>query len=871
MKKKVIAAIVSLVMAVGTIGSVSVTAAEVLTTQEAAETEQVTEQDSETTEQVELESDETERNENASEAADQKDAALAVEADTSIEATMEEPETDQESDTSTTAASYDGLQEESASQGETAYVVNDDVDKSQGEAATTEEIVEEVVQEEKTPAEAAVVTEKMIDYGEAGTVEYFPADNPVRTNGFADDPVVDISTGRISAHAEGSNANNVLIYNGDYQKVVLNVAISKSRLKDPSSTKSDYYLFSEDTKKYNPTKFEVTGPDVKKTLVKEAYDWDYVHDSVNSDNCLRFPDYYIGHYCFHFDHVSSDNLAKRLKLRTDKHGADFGVNLHEYIMDKVKDFPLETLRQYETAREFAEAEGLLEDDRKFVCFQESDNKYYSEKESIEEKIARLTEYYDAAGYRTEISTKYGYFIGLDPDSEYISTFEEKRKEGRVSATVVKDGKYWASWLEYDNASDARWQGPQYTEVWLKDLFGEDVSIDYEVKLAPFDVKTYYVQYEFSYADVVEAWLEEMDGWDGHWKYLLYGPSAVPEMKDDEGEPGYYKINWAMPTSYVGKITLHYPDQYDFYVKEPGTYTVTATIDGCSGEIRDQFKVVKDIASCTISGIEEKRYTEDEIRKALVVKDGDKTLTLDTDYTVTCTDYWDGSVYRVSINGVGLYTHTVEKTLPYIDEEIPGDDTPGDDTPGDDTPGDVDPVSALGASKKVTVYNVAQGLKVTWLKVDGATRYKVYRDGALIKTTSRLEITDGDVKYAYGQKFTYAVVATSKETGDSEKRRTGTYYRLKPVGIKRLSNYSAGKIAVDYDYSYGNSGYVIRFGIESDMSDAKVITVPANTTRRILSGLKKGKTYYVQVRAYRIEDGIRYYSGYCTTKSITVAK
>ena len=41
--------------------------------------------------------------------------------------------------------------------------------------------------------------------------------------------------------------------------------------------------------------------------------------------------------------------------------------------------------------------------------------------------------------------------------------------------------------------------------------------------------------------------------------------------------------------------------------------------------------------------------------------------------------------------------------------------------------------APAASAKVTIYNVAQGLKVTWLKVEGANRYNVYRDGKLIKT------------------------------------------------------------------------------------------------------------------------------------------
>ena len=98
------------------------------------------------------------------------------------------------------------------------------------------------------------------------------------------------------------------------------------------------------------------------------------------------------------------------------------------------------------------------------------------------------------------------------------------------------------------------------------------------------------------------------------------------------------------------------------------------------------------------------------------------------------------------------------------------------------------------------------------------------------------------------------------------------YRLLPVGIITLKNPSAGKMTVTYDSGKVCSGYVVRFGLKSDMSDAKVITVKgADTTSRTFSGLTKGKTYYVQVRTYMIENGVRYYSGYCTTKTVKIAR
>ena len=94
----------------------------------------------------------------------------------------------------------------------------------------------------------------------------------------------------------------------------------------------------------------------------------------------------------------------------------------------------------------------------------------------------------------------------------------------------------------------------------------------------------------------------------------------------------------------------------------------------------------------------------------------------------------------------------------------------------------------------------------------------------------------------------------------------------PVGIKSLTNPSAGKMTVTYDKSAGCYGYVVRYGLKADMSDARVITVQGqNTTSRTFGGMKKGKTYFVQVRTYKLDNGVRYYSGYCTTKMIKILK
>ena len=126
----------------------------------------------------------------------------------------------------------------------------------------------------------------------------------------------------------------------------------------------------------------------------------------------------------------------------------------------------------------------------------------------------------------------------------------------------------------------------------------------------------------------------------------------------------------------------------------------------------------------------------------------------------------------------------------------------------------------------------------------------------------------------GEKFTYKVVAstTKDATGDSYRQRTAAGYRILPSGIRSLQNSEPGKMTVTYGQNSSATGYVIRFSKNREMSNAKVITVKdADTLSRTFSGLTKGATYYVQMRAYKLVDNFRYYSQYSTIRSLTITK
>ena len=292
-------------------------------------------------------------------------------------------------------------------------------------------------------------------------------------------------------------------------------------------------------------------------------------------------------------------------------------------------------------------------------------------------------------------------------------------------------------------------------------------------------------------------------------------------------------------------TLKRPKEIECLILYHGT---KAQWENAVGNMSNYYKsVIFDPADADVAFDLEKElfnYTGKQITPSVKAVYNGEILDQGKDYGLTYENNVDLGKATVKINLVGKHSGTV--SLPFT--------------------------IRLGNTPKVTCTNVASGMKVSWVKVSGATRYDVYRNDRYLFTTSALAVTDKDVKYNGGKKYTYKVVAYARSCGYSDLFKTATYYRLMPVGIKSLTNPSAGKMTVTYDKSTGSSGYVVRYGLKSDMSDAKVITVQgANTLSRTFGGMKKGKTYYVQVRTYKIDNGVRYYSGYCTTKKITITK
>ncbi|MCD7756690.1 MAG: fibronectin type III domain-containing protein, partial [Clostridiales bacterium] len=74
-------------------------------------------------------------------------------------------------------------------------------------------------------------------------------------------------------------------------------------------------------------------------------------------------------------------------------------------------------------------------------------------------------------------------------------------------------------------------------------------------------------------------------------------------------------------------------------------------------------------------------------------------------------------------------------------------------------------------------------------------------------------------------------------------------------------------------NYNASGYQNQYSTTSTFASGnKTVTVTsASTVSKTITGLTKGKKYYVRVRAYKTVSGTKYYSAWSSTKNVKISK
>ena len=392
--------------------------------------------------------------------------------------------------------------------------------------------------------------------------------------------------------------------------------------------------------------------------------------------------------------------------------------------------------------------------------------------------------------------------------------------------------------------------------------------------------------------------------------LWFDAADEPWKRRDEGEAG---ANWGLMTT-------------DFVLKSG--YSETTFFKAVASK-------TVDISKAKVTGIVDKTYTGSALTQNPVVKFGQKTLKKNTDYKLTYQNNVNAGTATVTITAIGKdglgrkytgsisETFTIKKAAQSLTAAASAARTAVGETCTISVTGaqgtvsfassDTSVAAVAASSGKVTAKkageatitvtsaatanytaasaktvvkivpgattsliasNLAAGIKLTWKPVEGAIGYRVYwGDNLLAKITGKSTVTYIDTEArSNGSKYTYKVFAEGA-AGVSTLYTSRVAYRLARPSVTSVRNVAEGRLKVEWDQNTKGTGYQLQCSLVSDFSDTDnkaVIRDPA-TLSRVISGLTKGKTYYVRVRTYKTVGSTEYYSCWSLVKSAKVEK
>lgn len=161
------------------------------------------------------------------------------------------------------------------------------------------------------------------------------------------------------------------------------------------------------------------------------------------------------------------------------------------------------------------------------------------------------------------------------------------------------------------------------------------------------------------------------------------------------------------------------------------------------------------------------------------------------------------------------------------------------------------IKRLSAPALNNIKNTASGIKISWSKVKGASKYIVMRKTSTsgweeIKTTSSLSFTDKSAKA--GKTYTYTVKAIS---GNYSSTYIASGLKMKSLAIPALSSVKSSKSGVTFKWKEvtGASGYLVYRKTGSGKWEEIAKVTGATKLSYVDKTAKKGKTYYYSVCAY----------------------
>jgi len=309
--------------------------------------------------------------------------------------------------------------------------------------------------------------------------------------------------------------------------------------------------------------------------------------------------------------------------------------------------------------------------------------------------------------------------------------------------------------------------------------------------------------------------------------------------------------------YGGKILTENKEYKVTYKANVNAGTATVILTGQNGYVGTasaKFTISPlSISSAFVTKISDKEYTGKTIKPSFGVTVKGRNLVYGSDYTVSYYSNVSTGKARIVIKGKGNYKGSITKYF-YIH------------------PGKVTGVKFYSATSKY--------IKLKWNKAPSGTGYAVRRktskNGSFktiailnsLKTTSYTDKNVAANKTYYYDVVAFKTVSGKKYASVASKTivcKTGpatpkiTYYK----------NSASKKAQIKWKKVSGAKGYKLYVSTKKGSGYKCIYT--GSSLKYTKSGLKKGKTYYFKLKAYKKYDGKTIYSSFSSVRSVKISR